>query len=294
MNKKSNLKSYYECKRCFYICYQKNDMIKHLKKKKICERTTKSFLQYKEEDIYGQSLIRIKVLIDKNESEDIQESDNNFIEFKCNICNKVFTTKSNLHRHEIKYCNENKEFENINITNNNITQNITNTQNNIINIQILKSFDDDYEDSQIDNKLKIILLLTDSKYTKTLENLLENEMNLNVLIDNSGDKGLIYNKNNFEIMDIKDIVEKSMDKLYNQLNKFHKEIEESNEYNIQKHFLDEEKKVIEQKYNDYKINETIRNKVTSFIKDIYNKKKEDTIKICNDIILQNNDEEDGF
>ena len=58
--------------------------------------------------------------------------------------------------------------------------------------------------------------------------------------------------------------------------------------------MDEEKKVIEQKYNDYKINETIRNKVTSFIKDIYNKKKEDTIKICNDIIVQNNDEEDGF
>lgn len=119
-NIKSKLKSYYECKRCFYICYQKNDMIKHLKKKKICERTLKSFLQYKEEDIYDKSLIQIKSL------------------------------------------------------------------------------------------------------------------------------------------------------------------------------RDEEKKVIEQKYNDYKINETIRNKVTSFIKDIYNKKKEDTIKICNDIILQNNDEEDGF
>jgi superfamily II DNA or RNA helicase len=119
-NIKSSFKSYYECKRCFYICYQKNDMIKHLKKKKICERTVKSFLQYKEEDIYDKSLIQIKLL------------------------------------------------------------------------------------------------------------------------------------------------------------------------------RDEEKKVIEQKYNDYKINETIRNKVTSFIKDIYNKKKEDTIKICNDIILQNNDEEDGF
>ena len=294
MNKKSKLKSYYECKRCFYICYQKNDMIKHLKKKKICERTTKSFLQFKEEDIYDQSLIRIKSLTDEIESEDTEEVENNFIEFKCGVCNRVFTTKSNLHRHQIKYCNGNKEYENINITNNNITQNITNTQNNIINIQILKSFDEEYEDSKIDNKLKVILLLTDSKYTKTLENLLENDMNLNVLIDNSGDKGLIYNKNNFEIMDIKDIVEKSMDKLYNQLNKFHKEIEESNEFNIQKHFLDEEKKVIEQKYNDYKINETIRNKVTSFIKDIYNKKKEDTIKICNDIIVQNNDEEDGF
>jgi len=339
MNK--NLKSYFECKRCFYQCYQKSDMIKHLNKKKPCIRSPDSFLKYKDEDIYNFSLIRIKIsknngcsnpivgtgtteyqslsesfekdIENKNdEKEDLnhftsskisvsniltpEESLPEFSEiFKCNICNKIFTQRRNLIRHEAKYCKENIECENINITNN-ITQNITNTHNNIINIQILKSFDEDYEDSKIDNKSKVILLLANSKYTKTLENLLDNEMNLNVLIDNCGDKGLIYNKDNFEIMDIKDIAEKSMDKLYNQLNKFHKEIEENNEFSIQKHFLDEEKKVIEQKYNDYKINENVRNKVTSFIKDIYNKKKDETIKICNDIILKDEieDVDEGY
>jgi len=52
--------------------------------------------------------------------------------------------------------------------------------------------------------------------------------------------------------------------------------------------LEEEKKNIENKYKDYKLNDETKNKVINFIKDIYSKKKEETLKICNDIIENNN------
>ena len=293
------MRSYFECRRCFYKCYQKNDMIKHLHKKKICERSLNC--SYNDEEILNLSLIRIK----NNDNEDI----------KCNICNKVFSTKNSLLRHNEKResfllnnegrnpCKSYSEVNNIDEVSNKIecaeeklTQNITNYINNNINnttniinlnINILRSFDEEWDDSKIDDKSKIILLLEDSKYTKTLENLLENDINLNVLIDNDSDTGLIYKKNTFEIMNIKDIVEKSMEKIYNQLNKFHREIEANNEYNIKKDYLDEEKKNIEDKYINYKLNNDTKDKVINFIKNIYNKKKDETLKICNDIIDKN-------
>ena len=45
------------------------------------------------------------------------------------------------------------------------------------------SFDDNFNTSKINNNKKLILLLTTSKFTKTLEILLENKVNLNVLIE---------------------------------------------------------------------------------------------------------------
>jgi uncharacterized C2H2 Zn-finger protein len=275
-------------------------MIKHLHKKKICERSLSC--SHNDEEILNLSLIRIK----DNDNDDI----------KCNVCNKVFSTKNSLLRHNEKRtnfllnhegrnpCKSSSEITNLFEDSNKIecseeklTQNITNYINNNhinnttniinLNINILRSFDEEWDDSKIDDKSKIILLLEDSKYTKTLENILENDINLNVLIDSDSDTGLIYKKNTFEIMDIKDIVEKSMEKIYNQLNKFHREIEANNEYNIKKDYLDEEKKNIEDKYINYKLNNDTKDKVINFIKNIYNKKKDETLKICNDIIDKN-------
>jgi hypothetical protein len=290
-------------------------MFKHLNKKNLCIRSIESF-NISDDDIFKLSLVRIKNNIV------IEDNDNNK---RCNICNKIFSTKYTLLRHLDKKCNieniidkniddeNNVDDININKTNNddinsnpnisvedkfiqNITNNFINATvtNNIINlnINILKSFDEDWDDSKIDNELKIVLLLTDSKYTKTLENLLENNVNLNVLIDNTGETGLIYKKNTFEVMDIRDIVEKSMEKIYYKLHKFHKDIEQSVEYNIKKDYLEEEKKNIDNKYQDYKLNTETKDKVINFMKNIYNKKKDETLKICNEIIDHNMEE--GF
>ena len=72
----------------------------------------------------------------------------------------------------------------------------------------------------------MVLFLSDFtyKYTKTLEALLENDSNKNVLIDKESNTGIIYKNENFIKMKIKDIVTESIDKLHNHLIDFSKEI----------------------------------------------------------------------
>ena len=269
----SNIKkynSYYECKRCFYKCYQKNDMTKHMNRKILCDRAVDSF-NYKDEDLTDLSLTRIQ---------------NEFIENKnlCNYCSKTFSSKINLEKHIEKSCKKKDVCinNNNNTTVNNIVNNIniTNITNNIF---LMKSFREEWDDSKIDDKSKILLLLADSKFTSTLENLLENEVNLNVLVDNTNNltSGLVFNENKFENMNINDIIKTSMEKLYNILKKFRQEINENNEFDIKKKSLDIEEKIIDEKYEKYKLDKNIQINVNSFIKDIYNKKKEETMKVYN-------------
>ena len=96
MDKNNN--SYYECKRCFYKSYQKNDMKKHLDKKILCLRSFESY-KYKDEDLYDLSLQRIKTNI-KN--------------FTCTNCNKNFSNNNNLKRHIEKSCKQNTSWAEIN------------------------------------------------------------------------------------------------------------------------------------------------------------------------------------
>jgi hypothetical protein len=124
--------SYLECKRCFYTCNKKSNMIKHLEKKKLCVRILESY-KYNDKDLYDLSLIRIK-------------------------------NNNNVKRNVEKLCAENNlddklpnnvknESENIIIGNNNNNTNINSTinSNNInININITKSFDEEWDLSQID------------------------------------------------------------------------------------------------------------------------------------------------
>jgi hypothetical protein len=233
------MNSYYECKRCFYKCYQRNDMLKHLNRKKICIRTIDSY-NYQDNDLYNTSLIRVNK-------------------------NKNINMINNFEDYENKY---KSGYQNI----------------------IIRSFDEDWDDTKMDEKTKIMVVLADTKYTKTLEFLLENNVNLNVLIDYTGNTGLVYKNNNFEIISIKDIVKKSMAKIYHLLHKFCQDIEFNNIHNIKWAYLEEEKKMIENKYNEYISNRDIEEKVIHFMKDIYHKKRGDTIKLCNNIIINKNSE----
>ena len=186
--------SYYECKRCFHKFYQKNDMKKHLDKKKICSRTFESY-KYNDEELYDLSLERIK---------------NNETKYICTNCNKNYNNNNNLIRHIEKYCKKTindktdkstdekintsniqenvcKEYiqveasnitdpkpdpvqigSNNNINSNNIHSNNINSNNNInININITKSFDDEWDTSGIDINKKFFLLFANSKFTKS-------------------------------------------------------------------------------------------------------------------------------
>lgn len=285
-------KSYYECKSCSFICYQKNTMKGHLDKLKKCDRNLDSY-KYNESDLYNLSLIRIL---------------NNNKKVSCNICNKKFTNIYTLKRHQtsfhgneiintdndtdiVKDTNINKD-NNIkinedNIKNNSSTSCINNTingnnnnlnivnNNNNISINII-NFDENWNTEHIDDEKKILLLLKKYKFTSTLENILENEVNLNVLIDKTGEDGLVLQNNKFEKMNVKEIVQKTMKKLMDFLNIFNNEIHEKreNEFNLQ--FLDTEIKDANMKYDEFKKNEITQNKVNEYIHDIYIKKKNNT------------------
>jgi hypothetical protein len=205
----------------------------------------------------------------------------------CSKCSSHFKFKSNLNRH-IKN-NKCKQHSVTNITNNNTL----NQQNNIINInfKIIKPFDEEWDVSKIDNKLKNILLLSDTKYTKTLEHILNNDTNLNVIIEDSSNVGIVYKNDTekFKPMSINDIVDKSMDKLHKHLQDFHEEIKDSNEFKIRSDYLEDEKETIQKRYDDYKNNKNIQNKVMEHIINIYNSKKKDTIKLCKELLIEPED-----
>jgi len=264
----------YECKRCFYNCNQLNDMKKHLNKKIKCIRKLESF-NYNDDELYNLSLTK---------------NNNNIInkEYICNNCKKSFSTNSNLSRHLSKnLCSDKNKIEIKNLANtiNNIDNStINNINNNIsLNINLINSFDEIWNTNHIDNNKKLILLLNNSKFTSTLEDILENEVNLNVLIDNTTDNALVYDNKKLINMSIKDIVKKTMEKLLNHLNDFKNDIIEPNLYNIDKNIIDEQIKIAQNKYKDFNKDQDIQKCVNIFIKDIYNKKKDDTISNYNTI-----------
>ena len=315
------MSSYYECKRCFHTTKQKIEMIRHLNRKNKCKRKTESF-NYKENDLYNLSLNRINtqngekdniLLIknitsdlnnnieinnniknDDNNSELINEDDDN-LDIGCDNCKKLFTRKSSLKRHLINSCKKENNIKH-NITINNYNNNYNNNTI-IINLNITKPlpFDEDWDISKIDNTLKTNLLLSNSKFTKTLEKILENNNNLNVIIDDNLDNGIVY-KNDIEKfipMKIEDIVDKSMDKIHKHLCDFHKDIDTNNEYLIDDQLLVDEKNSINSKYENYKNNQITQKSVKNYISNIYLKKKEDALKLYK-LLLDNENVEGGY
>lgn len=124
------------------------------------------------------------------------------------------------------------------------------------------------------------------KYTKTLEHILNNDTNLNVIIQDETNTGIVYKNNTekFKPMNINDIIDKSMEKLHKHLQYFHSEIKENNEFNISNEHLNEEKDIIDQKYNDFKQNKDVQIKVKDYITSIYNNKKNDALKIYKELL----------
>lgn len=155
----------------------------------------------------------------------------------------------------------------IQLYNNNISDN-----NSILNI---KSFDELFDVSHIDDYKKIILLLSNSKIPSALENILENDINLNVLIDTTSDNCIIYD-GIIKKLNKYEIAEKVIDKIYIHLSKFYDDIVFYNILNINHDVITIEYKVLSEIYDEYKKNHEILDKI---IIDIINKKNIDTFNI---------------
>ena len=213
--------------------------------------------------------------------------------FYCKECDLFFHNKSNLNRHFKKNnCTKNNNTTNITHSNTTINHNTTFNQQNIINInlKLVKPFDDDWDVSNIDYFKKALLVLSNYKYTKTLEHILENETNLNVIIENEKNQGIVYKNDTekFIPMTMQDIVDKSMEKLNKHLHLFHNEIDSNNKYSINQENLDIEKQNIDEKLNEYKNDKNIQLSVQEYIAKMYNSKKNDTLKVCEDLFDDNN------
>lgn len=289
--------SYYECIKCGHITKQKIEMKRHLNRKFKCKNLKKYCGN--DEDLLIQSLVKkiseetLENLKKSAELIQLQDTSHNLPSYKCDLCNLVFETNQLLQKHILEVCQKHTT----NITNNNTL----NQQNNVINInlKIIKPFDDDWDLSNIDKTLKNILVLSSMKYTKTLEQILNNDTNLNVFIDDqNAETGIVYKNDieKFKLMTISDIIDKSMDKLHKHLTDFHGEIQNNNEYSINNEYFQEEKDIIEQKFNEFKNNNMIQEKVQHFLTKIYNSKKEESLTIFKELMNEQEEKNllDGY
>jgi hypothetical protein len=179
-------------------------------------------------------------IIKKSKNEIIDEIKNIFKEKRknCNHCNTHFDTMKDLRNHILTECanieiinteiEKDKKDDNILNTNHsyNTNQSYNSNSNNItINIisnnvsNKLMSFDKEWDTSHLNHETKLQLFLSTMKFTKTLEYILKNDANLNVLLDKENEYGYIYKDTDEKIHKMKrsDIIDESFGKLYNHL-----------------------------------------------------------------------------
>jgi hypothetical protein len=280
-------------------------MKRHLEKQKKCilnNNVEKDDFQLREESLIKHFMDdELKSILKKTK---LNNSDK---KIKCNICNKFFHNKSNLNKHfKNNSCNldkdteDNEENDN-NDTNKVIVQHINNiqnigVQNNVININInsLRGFDEDWNISNITKDMREKLLLSDKKFTNTLENILKNDDNLNIILKDKM-TGLVYKiKNNeYEAMSVKDIFEETMYKIYKHLREFFQEIITDNQNDIRMNILENEIKEVDKKYNRYIKSLLISNDVNKCLSNIIDDKKSEAIKKFIKITTEDDNEIDN-
>ncbi len=320
----NDFESYYECKRCLFQTHQKNDMKRHLNKINKCTRNFESF-KYKDEEL---NVLSLQIIYNKakeylcigcnkkySNKSNLERHVKEYCKNTNNIKDLINTFHKNLHNSTDNNNSDNsngnnnnnsnvQSNDNINITNENNIINVQNdlininnlTINNIdnvfmnININSLKDFKEDWDVSKINNAEKLHLLTSTFKFTNTLKNILENEVNLNVLIDNTTDSGFVYTNNSLEKMDLKDICKQSMEKIYNHLIQFEKDLisqVDEKKYDINDiglNHLKEQLKEAKDKWTDYRRQKNINANVNNALKNIYNGNKIKTIKTLDKVI----------
>jgi hypothetical protein len=210
---------------------------------------------------------------------------------ECNYCNKTFSKYKDLEYHlfECIYVNNKTKKENsLSIDNSiNAPANIytnCNVNNNTININIelpeksLVSFNDNWNIEHLDINTKTLLFMSTVKYTKTLEYILANDANKNVLLNKDTNTGIIYKGAEFEEMKIEDIIDKSVLKIYNNLKEMYNEIQENNDVNfiLDPNVINQNLKITENKFNEYNSNEKTKEVVSQIISSIYSQHKDTT------------------
>lgn len=308
----------YKCHRCSYTTDRKSSIYNHFSDgKKKCALSVFG-LKYNNDELIKYSLCKksdhdkftnrtSKYNISKTTSEFIQElkySYKNSLR-TCRFCNKSFEKYCNLeyhlfecieiNDHDIKnniinIDNSINNNDNSITNNNNITNNINNYHIHFDNKKLI-SFNDEWNTDHLNIDKKICLFLSTFKFTKTLECILQNDTNKNILMNNDNKTAIIYNgdhENQFDTLNSEDILKKSIMKLYKHLKDFEDEIIQTNtkDYLIPTKLINQSSKILDDRINDYKKNDTTKESVNNLISNIFNKYKDHVkdkyIEIAND------------
>jgi hypothetical protein len=292
--------SYYECYRCKYRSKRIFDIKRHLNKKIKCPKNIESY-NYSDEELLNMSLILHEPDIEKKDENLTDNTGKNI----CNYCSKTFSRPDNVKRHQKNFCKKTNNIVDNSVNNidkykcGNIINNITNidnhtnnnTNNNIIiinaNNTLLKPFDGDWTIEHIDSYLRQIILLSETKYTDLLDEILKNKQNLNVIIEKDSNSGLVYKNENelYVNMKVKEIIDISMQKLYDQLNLLYSTILNNKiSHKINLNVIENEKKILDNKFEDYCNNNDTKNIVSNLFTNIYEKNKFEAVEISDKII----------
>jgi hypothetical protein len=234
----------------------------------------------------------------------------------CKYCNQEFTLITDLKKHIILNCffkeaekkeelkknkenitnniensynncdiNVNSSVGTLNSTTNNTNNTTNNTTNNNINIYLeIKNpipFDNDWDLSKISESEKTKIMVSKVMYTKLLENILKNEINLNVIIDKDKDLGMVYKNDTDKYiqMNAKDIVATTMEKLNAHLNEINK-----NDSEVFNEVIDFTRKMINKKFIDFQNNTTVQENVGNFVCDIFETKRMEAINMAKNVV----------
>ena len=281
-------------------------MKRHLERKIKCPRIVESY-KYNEKELEIESLKPVdkKIIIENNSI-----TDNNNVEEvityitvnkikKCSYCGVEFTRHYELKRHIKNNCklfsnnadvqmhenNEKKYVQNnitnniTNITNNQINNITINVYNNKDNQNILLPFDQNWDVSSIDDKQKLILFLADKKYSRTMEEILQNDKNNNIIFDKDTNLGLVYKNDDDKFINMKtnDIIDKAMCKIYNHLIDFYDDIKNKGYSALD---LESHKELVDQKFEEFNSDKNTKTKdyVKNILVDIFDKNKEKVIE----------------
>jgi len=278
-------------------------MKRHLNRKIKCPKNIEAY-NYSDEELMNMSMILhydeicidndIQIIYNNNLEKDLQKN-------ICTYCSKIFSRPDNVKRHQKNFCkkmivnsecNYNKQ-PNGNIINNitNIDNHTNNQTNNIIiinaNNNTLKPFDGDWTIEHIDSYLRQIILLSETKYTDLLDEILKNKENLNVIIEKDSNSGLVYKNENelYVNMKVKEIIDISMQKLYDQLNSLYSNVLSNQiSYKINTNLIENEKKMLDNKFEDFCNNDDTKNIVSSLFTNIYEKNKIAAVEMSDKIL----------
>jgi len=302
-NTQINGSIFYECKNCLYKTKLFTDMTRHMNRKILCKKNNLEGFKYNEDEIIKLSLIpyinnKQDINIDLYQNKNIITK-NKLFEFLsnidkkklkvCQLCNKEFNKIIDLKNHFILNCitfDTNK---------NNLSYCYDNPlKNNLSFTDFFKttlfpiSFDKEWDTSHLDNNEKNLLLFSICKYTKTLECILKNKDNHNILIDKNSSSVVVYNNCIIHKINLDELIDKIIDKIYYHLNIFFQDIENDNLYQINPDLLNTEKISMKLKYDNYKTNTFTKIDVISNIITILDKVKDETLENFNKIKNLNN------